>query len=268
MLNENEKMKYPYYGYFDPTSANSMVEMRYRQRISGFPVGIVYIDEINYPIVPGNVVSGFTYKYPVLCKPIDGLVPERLFDNDPTIADDVIRVAKEMIERDGIRCLSSACGFFGNYQQKVADALDIPVGLSPMVMVPWIESMIKSSQKIGVLTANSEALEGNENLYRQCRITDPDRLVIRGLRYEPHFSAVPQQRGFFDNNGVCDDVVRKALEIVEECPDIGAIVLECSDMPPYSNAIQQATQRPVFDFITLINFMANSVMNPIYKGWI
>ena len=260
------KVKYKQYGYFDPANKNSMVEMNLNQRISGFPVGIVYIDEVNYPMVPGNVNNGFTYKFPVLLKPIMGLDPERLFANDPTIGQDVINAAKEMVQKDGIRALSSGCGFFGNYQREVADALDIPVGLSPMIMVPWIETMMKSSMKIGVLTANSEAF--NDNIFKQCRIEDPDRIIVRGLRYEPNFSAIPQQRGHFDNNGVRDDVVGKAMEILEENENVGAILLECSDMPPYANDIQMATQLPVFDFITLINFLANSVMQPVYKGWI
>lgn len=260
------RVKHKQYGFFDPANENSMVEMNYMQRISGFPIGIVYIDEVNYPMVPGNVNNGFTYKYPVLLRPILNLEPERLFANDPTIGQDVIDVAREMVQKDGIRALSSGCGFFGNYQQEVADALDIPVGLSPMVMVPWIETLIKSSQKIGVLTANSEAF--NENIFRQCKVQDPSRLIVRGLRYEPHFSAIPQQRGYFDNNGVCREVVGKAMEILEENENVGAILLECSDMPPYANAIQMATQLPVFDFITLINFLANSVMQPVYKGWI
>lgn len=258
--------KYKQYGYFIPSGENSMVEMNYRQRISGFPIGIVYIDEVNYPMVPGNVNNGFTYKYPVLLKPIVGLEPERLFANDPTIGKEVIKIAQEMIIKDGIRALSSGCGFFGNYQQEVANALGIPVGLSPLIMVPWIETLIKSNMKIGVLTSNIDAF--NDNIFTQCRIQDPSRLIIRGLRNEPNFSAIPQQRGYFDNNEVCKEVAAKAMEILEENEHVGAILLECSDMPPYANVVQMATRLPVFDFITLINFLANAVMQPIYKGWI
>ena len=259
---------YKQFGFFDPLNENSMVAMGYRQRMSGFPVGIVYIDEVNYPMVPGNVNNGFTYRFPVMLKPVPDLDPEMLFANDPSIGQKVIGLAQEMIERDGIRVLSSGCGFFGNYQKEVADALDIPVGLSPMIMVPWIQTLLKSSQKIGVLSANGEAIEHNENLFRQCGIQNTDSMIFKGLRYEPHFSAIPQQRGFFDNNGVRDDVVKKALEILEENENVGAILLECSDMPPYANAVQMATGLPVFDFITLINFLANSVMQPVYRGWI
>ena len=135
-----------------------------------------------------------------------------------------------------------------------------------MIMGPWIETMLKSSQKIGVLSANGDSI--GQNLFKNCKIEDSSRYIIKSLRNEPQFSAIPQQRGYFDNNIVCQEVVGKAMEILEENENVGAILLECTDMPPYSNAIQQATQLPVFDFITLIKFLVNSVRNPVYTGWI
>jgi hypothetical protein len=36
---------------------------------------------------------------------------------------------------------------------------------------------------------------------------------------------------------------------------IRAFVLECTDLPPFSKAIRQYTRLPVFDFITLTNFV-------------
>ena len=74
--------------------------------------------------------------------------------------------------------------------------------------------------------------------------------------------------GAFDNAGVRNDVVNAAVKMVMENPDIGAILLECSDMPPYASEVQKATGRPVFDFITLINWMENAVQQRPYSGWI
>jgi len=52
-----------------------------------------------------------------------------------------------------------------------------------------------------------------------------------------------------------DEVVGLAKELLKKDGDIGAILLECSDMPPYAAAIQAETQLPVFDFITLIRWL-------------
>ena len=48
----------------------------------------------------------------------------------------------------------------------------------------------------------------------------------------------------------------------------GGDFLECSDMPPYASDIQRMTQLPVYDFITLINWLHQSVCQRPYDGWI
>ena len=64
------------------------------------------------------------------------------------------------------------------------------------------------------------------------------------------------------------EIVAAAREMVEEYPDMGAIVLECSDMPPYSSLIQQETQLPVFDFITLVKWLHSATQQKPYCGFI
>lgn len=254
------------FGYYDPVQRRGNVQMNYQQMVSGFPVGIVYIDDTNYPMVPGNVNNASTYDFPVILRTIPNMTQERVFAGDPTIADDIVAMGQYLVQKEGIRALSSGCGFFGNFQKQVSAALDIPVALSPLVMISWISSLIKPDQKIGVLTANGKAL--TDSLFASCGVPDPSRLVIRDLYAEPEFSCIMQYRGFFDNDGVRDEVVGKAMEIMEEDVEIGAFLLECSDMPPYAYAIQEATQRPVFDFITMIEFLCRSVRQRPYRGWI
>lgn len=53
--------------------------------------------------------------------------------------------------------------------------------------------------------------------------------------------------------GVRREVVSAAKKLTKEHPDIGAILLECSDMPPYASAVQAEVRLPVFDFITQIH---------------
>src|SRR5262249_43496868 len=49
-----------------------------------------------------------------------------------------------------------------------------------------------------------------------------------------------------------EEHVRVARRLVAEHPDLGAIVLECTNMPPYTADIQRETGRPVFDITTLV----------------
>jgi hypothetical protein len=49
-------------------------------------------------------------------------------------------------------------------------------------------------------------------------------------------------------------------------PEIGAILLECSDMPPYASALQRAVGVPVFDFMTLANYVYSALARTPYTG--
>ncbi len=55
------------------------------------------------------------------------------------------------------------------------------------------------------------------------------------------------------------DVVNTAARAMEKFPAIGAFVLECTDLPPFSQAIRMATGKPVFDFQTLMGSVARSL---------
>lgn len=116
------------------------------------------------------------------------------------------------------------------------------------------------------MTANAIAM--SEQIFESCGINKTDDLVIADLRHGENFHNIMEDQGSFDNTGVRDDVVNAAMKLVEENPDVGAILLECSDMPPYAWEIQKATKRPVFDFITLINWMENACQQRPYDGWI
>ena len=50
------------------------------------------------------------------------------------------------------------------------------------------------------------------------------------------------------------DVVDAALDLVARHPEVGAIVLECTNMPPYAAAVQAATGRPVHDIYSMITW--------------
>lgn len=64
------------------------------------------------------------------------------------------------------------------------------------------------------------------------------------------------------------EMVAAAKEMVAENPDIGAILLECSDMPPYAAAVQEAVNLPVYDFTTMIRWVESAVCRKPFYGYI
>lgn len=253
------------YGYVSSRNSCNKVKMLKGQNIAGYPIGILYIDDVWYPMVPGNIVNGYTFNFPVRLKAVDGLDIPRLFKAEESVLDDLIKAGKQL-EKEGVRAISAACGFFGNFQKQLAEALDVPVAISSLVQIPWIATIIKPSQKIGVLTADKSSL--TDKLLENCGVVNKEQLIIKDLRHAPEFSCILEGRGEFDNSIVEQEVISKAMEIIEEEPNIGAILLECSDMPPYAAAIQKAVGLPVFDFTTLIKWLHSSVAQKPYDGFI
>lgn len=253
------------YGYLTRGEDSKPIYMKKGQNYAGYSVGILHIDDVWYPLVPGNVVNAYTYDFPVKMKAVKDLDVPGLLSGDPSFGGAIVQAAKELQE-EGVRAVSGACGFFGFFQKQVAAALDIPVALSSMMQATWIQATLKPGQRIGVLTADESSIK--KELLENCNIQDPDLLVIKDLRHAPQFSAILEGRGHFDNGVVRQEVTGAAQELVAENPAIGAILLECSDMPPYAVDVQRAVGLPVFDFITLIRWLHNATTQKPYSGHI
>ncbi len=252
------------YGYLPP-SGGGVISMPKGQNTAGFSIGILYIDDVHYPLLPGNVVNATTYPFPVCMQAVEGLTIDRLFAAGDDVFEDILRAAKKL-EKAGVRAITGACGFFGNYQEKLADALEIPVALSSLVQIPWVKTLLRPSQHIGILTADLSSL--TDKLLAACGTNSRERLVLRDLRHAEQFSCILEGRGTFDNEKVRQEVVAAALDAQQSSPEMGAILLECSDMPPYAVDVQRATGLPVFDFITLIKWMHLAVAQKPYGGYI
>src|SRR5262245_57082710 len=49
------------YGYLTPETDKAVVNMLRGQHISGYSVGVVYIEDVFYPVVPGNICNAYTF---------------------------------------------------------------------------------------------------------------------------------------------------------------------------------------------------------------
>lgn len=255
------------YGLLNSSNDGIHIKMKKGQNIAGYPIGIIYIEDVFYPLMPGNVVNASTYPFPVRMIPVKNINCDELFACDGKVQA-AIEEACRTLMKEGVRAISGACGFFGNYQKDMAKMFEVPVALSSLMQVPWVLSILKPDQKLAILTADEKSI--TRRLLDNCGITEEmeKRLVIKDLASTDNFSCVIKNWGEWDNDQARADVVGKAIEAVTENDDIAAILLECSDMPPYAAAIQKEVGLPVFDFITLIRWLHSSVAQRPYEGFI
>ena len=253
------------YGFMPgPEQINTQISMPKGQAIAGNAIGILVLD-LWYPYLPGNVANASTYSFPVHYKILKGSTGPQIMRAEPALLDLIVEGGREL-EKQGVRAIVGACGYFGNYQKEAAAILDVPVFLSSVLQIPIIRRGLKPNQKVGVICADADAL--TSKLLSQCGVDDLSDIVIAGAQDLPEFQNILQCTGSFNSYKIEQQLVDLAKQLVSSNPDIGAILLECSDMPPYAWAIQNAIRLPVFDFTALINWVYSAVVRRPFVGFI
>lgn len=220
-------------------------------------IGILLLDT-NTPFIQGDVGNAASYEYPVRYKRIKGLTPDRIFEHDLNFTAHMISGAQEL-EREGVRAITGDCGFMAVFQKEVQEAVSIPVFLSSLLQVPFMTSIISKSATIGILTADSRSL--TSEVLSSLGINNLDRIIIAGLENSRHFKETAiDDMGVLDSDAVRSEVTVAARNLQAQNPNLGAILLECSMLPPYGAAVQEATGLPVFDYLSMINYVASSLI--------
>ena len=236
------------------------------QHFNGYPIGIMTFEELFLAQIPGVVGNATTYGFPVLYKTIENYSYHYLFEKKHEYLSAIIETAK-WLENEGVRAISADCGFFALYQREVAEAVDIPVFLSSMLQVPLLSYSIKSNEKIGILTADASTMD--DAFLRGAGIMDNSKIAVHGLQDKPNFACavLEQVSGILDTDVICKEVVEGAKELVEEDPAVKIILLECTELPPYAYAIQEALHLPVYDFYTMINYAFTGLVRRPFDGF-
>jgi len=233
----------------------------------GFSVGILMLD-CNIPFVPGDVGNASTYDFPVQYRLVPGATGEAVITRqDPALTPLFIEEAHELV-RQGVKAITGDCAYMGAYQRDVAEAVDVPVFLSSLMQVPLVLSMLRPDQKLGVLVASGHGV--TDRLLEPVGIVGKwrERCVFRGLEDKEHFSDVClREIGEIDVARMEAEMIETAQEVVSDEPSVAAFLFECSDMPPYSAAVQRATGLPVFDWIGFINYVHHAVVRTPYEGF-
>jgi len=251
------------YGFMPgPEQVDVQVLVPKGQAVAGSAIGILVLD-LWYPYLPGNVANASTFSFPVLYKILEGSTGAQILTGDPVLLDMIVDGGREL-EKQGVRAIIGACGYFGHFQKEAAAILDVPVYLSSVLQIPVIRRGLKLNQKVGVICAVADSL--TPRLLSQCGVCDSSDIVIVGAQDLPEFKNIIQSTGHFNNYKIERQLVGLAKKFVSDNQDIGAILLECSDMPPYAWAIQKAVGLPVFDYTTLINWVYDAVIRRPFAG--
>ena len=240
------------------------MKLRGGTNICGVTIGVLCLESY-FPKPPGHIKNPSGLRFPVLYETVPGATVGKLIaDPAPEFIVPFLEAARRL-EKDGVGAITGSCGFFALFQQELADAVSIPVFSSSIIQVPLVYNMLGRRGKVGVLTASGSNLTSRH--FAAVGAGDVP-VAIQGMEDFPEFREVIHegQRTAMDTAKIESEILAAAKRLVRSNEDMGAIVLECTDMPPYAHTLQKAVGLPIFDLTTLATMMHDAVMRTEYQG--
>ncbi len=233
------------------------MEAKGGRTLYGHAIGFIMLDT-RFARIPGDVGNATTWSFPVLYRTVRGATSQRVVrERAEGLLEPFVEAAHELA-RDGVRAISTSCGFLAVYQKQIAAEIPVPVFTSSLMQIPLVYRMLRPEQKVGVIAVDSRYL--SEDILREVG-ADGVPIAKAGTEAEEELTRVLiDGKEDLDVTKAEADMIRVSKRLVEQNPDVGAIVLECTNMPPYARSVSRATSLPVFDIVNLTNYVYRSLM--------
>jgi Asp/Glu/hydantoin racemase len=217
--------------------------------VYGAAVGILML-EARFPRIPGDMGNAQTWPFPVLYKVVRDASPDRVVRHQAQgLIENFIQAAQALVA-DGVDGITTNCGFLALFQDDLSAAIGVPVASSSLMQVPLVDRILPADKRAGILTISSATLTQEHLLKAGCRPDTP----VGGTPENGEFTTTILNNLLeLDVDLARQENIDAAKSLVIANPQIGAIVLECTNMIPYAADIRDATGLPVFstyNFIT------------------
>ena len=121
-------------------------------------------------------------------------------------------------------------------------ALPVPVWASSLLL-------LRDLPRAGVVTVDAASLVADHLRAAGAALDTPLEGLEPGCAFQ---RCLLDDEATFDVDAARDATVAAARRLVERHPALSTIVLECTNMPPYADAVRAATGRAVHDITTLL----------------
>lgn len=224
--------------------------------IYGANLGILML-ETQFPRIPGDIGNATTWPFPVQYRVVRSATPERVVRNDARqLVDAFIEAAKDLVA-SGCDGITTNCGFLSIVQDQLAKAVPVPVATSSLMQTPMVQAMLPPGKRPGILTISKETLTpahleaANVPLDTPIVGTEGGRVFTRDI-----LGDAPE----IDFAACREDMLDAARQLVIEHDDIGAIILECTNMTPYAADVRRLTGLPVFSIYTFLRWFHQALV--------
>lgn len=210
-------------------------------------IGILMLDT-RFERFPGDIGHPETWSFPVRFRLVAGASAAEATGPDPTALLAPFIAAGRAMVAEGACAITTSCGFLAIHQQALAAALPVPVASSALLQAPMIAASLPPGKHLGILTFRAETLSAAHLAAAGCDPAVPVRGLRPGCAMQQDILGGPPA-SFAQREA---DVLQAAEDLKAAMPDLGAILLECTNFPPHAPAIRKALGVPVFDIVTLV----------------
>ena len=214
-------------------------------------IGILTLDT-RFPRIPGDIGNPDTWPFPVHYKVVAGATPDVVVRQRAANALDGFKQAARELVAAGVDGITTTCGFLSLFQRELAADCGVPVAASSLMQYGLIQSLLAPDKRVGILTISAASLS-------------TDHLAAAGVPLDAPVAGTDQtgtefSRVILNDETALDvaaaeaDLLATADDLVARHPDVGAILLECTNMMPYSAAISRATGLAVFDMYNFVSW--------------
>ncbi|MGF7159384.1 hypothetical protein FHS85_001003 [Rhodoligotrophos appendicifer] len=227
--------------------------------VHGHSLGMLILDT-HFVRIPGDVGNSATWPFPIQYRIVRGADPHRVIDGGGEgLLDGFIAAGLDLVDH-GATAISTTCGFLAMFQEELAAALPVPVATTSLLQIPLIERLLPKGRGVGILTAEAAQLSARH-------------LKAVGVEHDLPRESPPRDGAFWSMITGGDNVDRKAIEeevlaaaqrLMTRDPQLGAIVIECANMPTYAASLAERTGLPIFDIVTMCKWLMSGLVPTVY----
>lgn len=207
-------------------------------------LGILMLDT-QFPRPPGDIGNLQTWAalgIPVQMRKVQGASPAKIVREADTRFVQPFVDAAQALQDEGAALITTSCGFLAAYQDLLATSVRVPVVSSSLLQCAHLPRPGVVTISAASLTPRILAAAGVPDGTPVQGVAVESEFAMRILGNDPHMDIVQAER----------DVVAAAQALCQAHPQLQSIVLECTNMPVYRDAVARATGLPVHDVVSLL----------------
>ncbi len=221
----------------------------------GASVGILML-EARFPRIPGDMGNATTWPFPVHYRIVRDASPDRVVRKRAEGLLDAFVDAAQSLVADGVDGITTNCGFLSIFQNELAEAAGVPVAASSLMQVQTVNAILPRRKRAGILNISGSTLTP---AHLEAAGVPPDTPIGTTEGGREFTEAILGDAPELDVEASRRDNVDAALDLVGNNPDLGAIVLECTNMTPYAADIRAATGLPVYSVLSFVSWFQSGL---------